>query len=304
MCSSSFKCKKFIYKPYIERIKFLVRLPDTKKLCELALIGTHSSLSYSVSENKYQTQDLNLAQQLKYGIRVFDISVRLRSNIIESYSYYAETNVRFDGFLLEAEEFLDDNPGEFIIILIRQVYPPEFDVTRSHCDIINFYIRHVIGGRRIVTKWRLEDSIGQHRGKILLSSFDDSFSECAFDIRKNCKLQSNVTSKIKRHNYSVQDKWHDILTLIKDSHVENYKCFLNEIHFNDGSFNHFSIAKEGGDFNSSLCVSHPINEMMEYYFENPHRALIIVVADFVTQELMDKINDSNFPDSSWRIGWE
>ncbi|XP_057342258.1 1-phosphatidylinositol phosphodiesterase-like [Microplitis mediator] len=304
MCNSSLKCKEFIYRPYIERIKYLVRLPDHKKLCELALIGTHLSLSYNADIIEFRTQNLNLAQQLKYGVRVFDISVRFRSNLIESYSYYAKTNIGFHDFLLGAEEFLDDNPGEFIILLIRQVFPPEFDGIRSDCDIINFYIRHVVGGRRTVTKWRLEDTIGQHRGKILLSSFDDSFSGCAFDIRNNCKLQSDITLKTKRNNYNVQDKWHDIFTLIKDSRFDNYKCFLNEIHFNDGSFNHFSIAKEGGNFNSSLCVSHPINQMMENYFENPHRALIIVVADFVTQELIDKINDSNFPDPSWRIGWE
>ncbi|XP_057317805.1 uncharacterized protein LOC130662877 [Microplitis mediator] len=305
MCSSSsIQCEKFTYKPYIERIKYLVRLPDHKKLCELALIGTHSSLSYSVEEIEHQTQDLNFAQQLKYGIRVFDINVRLESYLIETYSYSSKTNFGFHDMLQEADEFLDDNPGEFIILLMRQVYFPATIVTRINCKTINFYIRHVFGGQRIIPKWRLEDTIGQYRGKILLAGWDDTFDGCIFDIRTNCERQIGIKWKTTRSDYVIEDKWNDILNLMIKSHFDNYKCFINEINFDAGSFHHRAIARDGGHYHGKICVTSPMNKLMENSFQNPHRALIIIMADFPTQGLMDKINDSNFPNSSWRIGWE
>ncbi|XP_008561140.1 1-phosphatidylinositol phosphodiesterase-like [Microplitis demolitor] len=297
MCQS--QCKTYVYKPYVQRIKYLARLPDYTKLDELALIGTHSSLSYSAAEIEFQTQDLNLAQQLKYGIRVLDIGVHPQINLFKICSNNAEYKIRFDQVLFEIDEFLDDNPSEFIIILIRQVYPPAFDVSKSNCDIISFYADFIIGGRRIVTKWRLEDTIGQYRGKILLAGFDGSFRGCTFDIRNNCKIQNDYNTITKNNIYNTDDKWMVIIPMINHSHSNSYRCYINDISFYNGINSRRVIAKDGGYYCNNVCAS-PLNHLMATYFYKTYNVLSIVLADFVTQELIDKINNQNFFNQSWR----
>ncbi|CAG5095599.1 Protein of unknown function [Cotesia congregata] len=46
------------------------------------------------------------------------------------------------------------------------------------------------------------------------------------------------------------------------------------------------------------------NSQTSESFERNHRSLTVVLAYFVTQELIDKINDCNFDNSSWRSGWD
>lgn len=93
---------------------------------------------------------MDISHQLKYGIRVFDIELRAQSNILISYVDKTMTSYQLVDALVGINEFLTDNPGEFIIIIIRTVLSPTLDVTRSYCDIVNFFIRSVWRGSRII----------------------------------------------------------------------------------------------------------------------------------------------------------
>ncbi|XP_057334461.1 uncharacterized protein LOC130673463 [Microplitis mediator] len=303
--SCSMQCRKFTYKPYLERVSYLVKLPDYKKLNDLALIGTHLSFSYSASKTYAITQDLNIVQQLKYGIRVLDIGIRPQFNIFEVQAEYAKTNVKFSDVLTTIDKFLDYNPGEFIIMFLRQNYPSDFGVTLSNCEILNYYIKSSDGaGKRLVKNWKLTDTIGKHRGKILLASLDYSFKNCTFDVNRQCYIQNDDV--IYRKSYTTintKDKLKHITETLKASYSKSYKCYINDISFFDIHFDRRIVARDGGyDYQQSCPM--PLNYVMTQRFANPHRALIIVMADYPSQELMDKINDSNFRNSSWRSGWE
>lgn len=302
------KCEIFIYKPHIERIKYLARLPNHKKLNELALIGTHLSLSYLMGATDQKTQELNLKQQLKYGIRVLDISVQVRSNSL-FLDFNGATTVEnfetlFEHVLQDLDNFLDENPGEFVIMFLheRKNKSKSFDKKdfKCNCKIIKCYTTTLKGGWRLTEKWRLDDEIGLHRGRILLASWDGSFAKCAFEVEDQCEVQN--IDKVWSRVPSIFEKWMHIAHLMSLSYLKRSQCYVNDISFYDGEHSRRAIAKDSGyDLNKECIV--PMNFMMAEGFQNPG-GLNIVLADFVTQELIDAVNDCNFPNSSWRIGWE
>ncbi|XP_008548625.1 uncharacterized protein LOC103572022 [Microplitis demolitor] len=301
MCNH--KCETHIYKPYLERIKYLVKLPDDTKLNNLVLIGTHHSLSYAVDVKESQTQDLNIAQQLKYGIRVFDVGVKLQSSLFKIYIDNAPANIEFAEALTEIQKFLDLNPGEFVVMFLRQVTVELLEITRSHCEVIDYYIKNAIGGNRFVKKWHLSDTIGQHRGKILLASSDYLFTECCFDLNINCLIQNDeINYKTTKKHFNLYNKWESIIDLLQQSYNKRSKCLINDISFSDGHNSRRAIAKDGGYYFGDNCAI-PLNHMVTENFVYSYIAMNIYLADFPTQELIDVINDINFLNSSWRSEW-
>ncbi|CAD6216804.1 GSCOCG00011366001-RA-CDS [Cotesia congregata] len=296
------KCSKHTYRPYSKRLKHLARLPGSRKLNDLALIGTHSSFSYRTTSEKSKTQDLNIEQQLQYGIRVLDIEVKPKCNLFELYVNNISDKIYFHDVFIPIHNFLNDNPGEFIIIHINQV--PDSIINNSNpvypnCKIIDFHIKNIYGGWYLTKNWTLEDHIENHRGKILLATSDESFSNCAFNIKKHCHVQSDQVIRRYKKSPNFFHKWDFIASSIEYSKLKSdHRCYLNDISFNNHQQSPRSFAIDGGYKLQSECAQ-PINKLMTEKFINPHRALIIIFADFVTQELIDLINSSNFLQSPW-----
>ncbi|XP_057342244.1 uncharacterized protein LOC130678785 [Microplitis mediator] len=286
-------CQPRSYKPYLERSKFLVKLANSHKLSDLALIGTHSSFSYNLPNKEIQTQDLNIVQQLKYGIRVLDISVRPQFNTFEIYPFNFSKIFTLDNAIEIANEFLDSNPGELIVMLINQDHPSTYDLTLSNCDIMNFYINDISNGKRLVKNWQFNDTIGQHSGKILLASTDQSFDNCTFYIKDHCLIQNNEMIRKTKKSISIEVKWWHIHQLRVKSATGSHKCYINNLSLLDGIHGRHQIARDGGFTYLNGCAK-PLNDLLTQSFTNSHRALSIVLADYPTQELMDAINNSNF----------
>ncbi|XP_008554079.1 uncharacterized protein LOC103575877 [Microplitis demolitor] len=286
-------CQPRSYKPYLERPKFLVKLANSHKLNDLALIGTHSSFSYNLPNKEVQTQDLNIVQQLKYGIRVLDISVRPQFNVFEIYPFNYSKIFNLDDAIEIANKFLDSNPGELIIMYINQDHPSTYDITLSNCDIMNFYINDISNGKRLVKNWQLNDTIGQHRGKILLASTDHSFDNCTLYLKDHCLIQNNKVIQKTTKSITIEAKWWHIYQLRLKSSTGSYKCYINDLSLFDGIHNRHQIARDGGFTYLNGCAK-PLNDQLTKFFTNSHRALSIVLADYPTQELMDTINNSNF----------
>lgn len=296
-------CKTYTYKPYIERYKFLSRLPNSQKLNTLALIGTNSSLFFDESAKEFQTQDLTIVQQLKYGVRVLDIGLRLLPNMLDTHSDSSPASGDFFDLLIATNDFLNLNPGEFIIMLVRHIKPPKKHVTRSGCKILDFYIRHVEGGSRLVKNWRLNDTIGQHRGRVLIGRLDNLFKGCVVDLSDKCKPAVSTKSIDRQHDFNVYRKWKLISEIIRDGFLNKHECLINDLSYYDGKNTRRAIAKDAGLFHHFSC-DRPINDLVTSEFLCPNEGLNIVVSDYMTQELGDKVNDCNFLNSSWRIGWE
>ncbi|XP_074095872.1 1-phosphatidylinositol phosphodiesterase-like [Cotesia typhae] len=285
------KCPDYIStsKSKENREKFITYLSDSLKLCDLALIGTRYSASYITSVPRYKTQDLAIDLQLISGVRVLDCAIWASSDLFYLYKW-SKYLMTFTKFLRQMNFFLTTNPREFIIILMHEEYKQGSDVTKSNCEIVRFY-RSLSNGHRIVTNWSLDDNIGQHRGKILLAGLDSSFDDCALSIASNCQVQDTET--LVDSSSKLEDKWIDIQRFHDKSYYEDSgHCFVNFM-ADKADTNTWNMAVKGFATTRNGCEA-PLNVRMASYFSNPHRALIMVMADYVTQDLIDSILSTNF----------
>ncbi|XP_008549403.1 1-phosphatidylinositol phosphodiesterase [Microplitis demolitor] len=272
---------------------FISKLPDTKLIRNLALIGSYQSAS--VKPIKYlRTQNLTITEQLKAGLRVLDIHLRLVDEKFELYYGPTYLSYTFDDILSEINEFIVKNPRELIIMLMKIEFDhllPEFE----KCQVLENYIEIWQGrGLSLIGKWSLlDDYVGEHRGHVLLSHVDGkNFDDCTTYLP--CVVQNNwdVTD--------VEKKWR----LIEDNNEEMFNgysvihsCFINYL-FGLNPLLFISSSTSSDDPSDYLDVGldrvEIINNRMANYFRNPYYTLVIIVTDFPSQMLIDKIIDSNF----------
>ncbi|CAG5075183.1 Similar to plcA: 1-phosphatidylinositol phosphodiesterase (Listeria monocytogenes serovar 1/2a (strain ATCC BAA-679 / EGD-e)) [Cotesia congregata] len=286
-----YSCSKYQYKNFEDRRKFISHLSNSLTISDLALIGTCYSASYNTYMPRFKIQDLNIKEQLNHGIRVLDIGVRPTSNHFAVHNEEKYLNLMFgNGILKEVDDFLEANPRELVIMFLHNEYYAANDVTLCNCGILEFY-RNLKIGLRISTNWSLNDTIGEHRGKILLTSLDQSFSSCITNINTYCKVQYSLIPGGSESD--IHDKWISIKNLQEESFLnDSGKCFV-EFMSAPKATEAKKIAIEGYYSDVYGCET-PINYRMTINFDNPHRSLIIVMAEFVNQELIDHIIGSNF----------
>ena len=124
--------------------KWMSNLPDNRKIVLINIPGSHDSTAYNINffgSIFAKTQDLNIIEQLKIGIRKLDIRVTFHNcsfycgiNQIETEydldlicchgicdCYYIndhniKKNITYKDVLLDVKQFLEENPSETIIL--------------------------------------------------------------------------------------------------------------------------------------------------------------------------------------------
>ena len=150
----------------------LSQLDDGIYLSEINLAGTHDSCTAFVSmENMARCQCLTVKEQLKLGIRLFDIRLNRKGNefylvhsLADCYCDKEKTNkLTFSAVLSDFREFLKDNPREVLVISIKQ---DRGIMSRSFFPA--FYNKYIKGNE---DEWYLKNenpTLGQIRGKTVL----------------------------------------------------------------------------------------------------------------------------------------
>ncbi|XP_074110507.1 uncharacterized protein LOC141534826 [Cotesia typhae] len=288
------------YKPYSERVKFLSRLPNSKKIGDLAFIGSYSSLSYMANLEESRAQDLTMDQQMKYGVRFFDIGVIVRSKSLEIYLDDETPYIDLEEGLAPIDRFLDENPSEFVILHLAQVFPFSINVTRGLCGILNSLLKTSVG-KRFVTNWKLGDTIEQYRSKILLASLDFAFYGCTFSLRSECNINYDFVNRYESPLTDLKKKWQSIVYLMRLSFLGIEKCYINSMSFFDSEHSRRAISKDGGYSYNNACAM-PINYLIVQHFKKPRNRLVVVLSEFLTQNLIDAVGDTNFaPGVVWRF---
>lgn len=97
-------------------------LEDTKPVSIVSMPGTHDSAAYTGTFSWVRTQTDTITQQLNRGIRYLDYRVSQSGE--ELYMYHGKFNVGNGKTLTEhfreVSQFLDQNPGEFVLIRIKK----------------------------------------------------------------------------------------------------------------------------------------------------------------------------------------
>jgi len=109
-------------------------IPDNTKFSQLTIPGTHDSCSlFGICCAR--TQSWTLVEQMRAGIRYFDIRLRRIDNTLRAYHGFVDQKETFDRILSYAMNFLENNPSESIILEIISEYDPK-KLYKKFCPII------------------------------------------------------------------------------------------------------------------------------------------------------------------------
>ena len=168
-----------IYTP-ITGSNWITPLDDDIYVSQLSIPGTHDAATKNCALNSGKCQDLSITEQLKMGIRVFDLRpVGSASwaglggdggDDLNIYHGSVSCDITLQDVFDEFNTFLDENPGEFIITIMRweeeslQLRGEE----RFNEDMNKFvatarYTKHALP----LDKVKHDITIGEMRGKIL-----------------------------------------------------------------------------------------------------------------------------------------
>ncbi|MEA4115585.1 hypothetical protein VBM87_02210 [Mycoplasma sp. 744] len=106
---------------------WMKNVPDERKITNLSIPGTHDSAMFDGTGPAWvfgrflaQTQVMNFAQQLKAGIRFFDIRVRYQDGNFWLTHGAAFASTGLLDFLREVKKFLQTNPSETVLFRIKE----------------------------------------------------------------------------------------------------------------------------------------------------------------------------------------
>lgn len=168
-------------------------------ISKLSIPGTHDSGTSTIPEstlyNMACTQLFPIIDQTKDGIRCFDI--RLKQDMKFGHTFTCLED--FHTTMEEWDEFLTDNPSEFIIAIIGSDEGGRWDsiMQKNFQQIIDKY------PSRFVQDFKPTTTIGQVRGKILVIKRQE---ECPYGmlvqfLKKSDKVKGEKQEKYTREGY-------------------------------------------------------------------------------------------------------
>lgn len=291
-------------------------IDGSKKITEITIPGTHDSCTQYVGLSFiYRTQFLSVYDQLKTGVRYFDMRFKQEDNDFFAthaiVSCKTENGIFADkltaGAVIEnCKTFLKENPSETILFQLKIESGEKTEDFYSA-----FYDKYIANDK---DSWFIENrvpALEEARGKIVLlrvapadaERFDDSNSGINFSTYPHVEEPEVINFKCSeitklrgseayaglyiQDSYKIkgEDKWTAVKTFLEqDLNPDNFNICLSS----------YAFAKmpkgNAKDMNPRL---------LNYNFEKG-RYYGIVVTDFVTAELADKIFMTNdFADNNF-----
>ena len=177
-------------KKYFEQ--WMKEIPDNIKISELTIPGTHDSCSYKIAglgklvSFAAKTQSWNLEEQMKAGLRYFDIRLRSYNNTLHCFHGPVDLGQNFDNILKIASSFLNKNKSEGLIMQIVS----EYEDKNCSKSLEQMYQEYIEGYRNITMEYNNTTipTMGEIRGKLFF-----------------IKIMKGSTSHIS--NFHIQNSW-------------------------------------------------------------------------------------------------
>lgn len=185
-------------------------------LSQYSIPGSHDTMAlYEPFPGTTKCQDLSLAEQLNAGVRFLDIRCRHTNNAFGIYHGRIAQRASFDDVLNTCASFLRSNPGECIVMSVKQEYTPQGN-RQSFEQTFDSYVSKNPG------LWHLGSDIpvlGAVRGKIVLFR---RFTATSLPKGIDASVWPDNTT-FTNHNLIVEDhyelsdndtKWRDMTNLL------------------------------------------------------------------------------------------
>lgn len=272
--------------------------------------GTHDSATQYVSFSRFaRTQSMSILQQLYSGVRYLDIRLKIKSNSIiavhsvatckKSIGLFPE-NLTAKDIVYDCKDFLEKNPGETILFLIKQE-----DEKKDTVLFSKFYDELIVPFPQLwFTENRIPD-LDEVRGKIVLlrnaiadsSRFDDSTGGINFESYPYIETQELYDY---RYGYiSSSDHGFGSFMYVQDSYmlegekkIATIEGFWEETLYTSD----FNICcTNAHNKKSPVANAKEINAFLSSYDFKEGGYYGIVSMDFATKELCEKVYMTNSP---------
>lgn len=174
-------------------MSYLAAFPDTSRLCDIIIPGSHDAGIHTNAVANVQTQDVGIGKQAEYGCRFFDLRIgyhKTKAGKIVPEAYHADRKLvtkktdhmniskvgggwgdSLDNMLTEAAAFVKQNKTEFLILKFSKCLRWS-DVARSCADTLKREGVHFKPGKKAGSNLNVEP-IGHLRGTVI-TIFDDT----------------------------------------------------------------------------------------------------------------------------------
>lgn len=272
---------------------WMKNVSDSTSLTSLSIPGSHDSGAFhSVGDLSGKCQDLSIIDQLNAGARFFDMRLQQRNNELKVVHGIVDQDLDFASTLNDFESFLKNHPSEALIVSIKK----ESNAVNTTA-IFDDSLKSALSSYS--SYWDLSGSIpetlGKLRGKIfLISRYKDStIGLPAYDGWLDPDSSTTNTFDIEKSNLHVQDYYK--LKDIEEKKNEILNCFDYSAKNLDKLILNFSSCYFLSAFPPTYAGSSAkiINNWLPNEIQN-RKNLGIIVSDFVTSELCEKIYERNF----------
>ena len=255
--------------PSRHHLDWMKDIPDNTRLSQMTIPGTHDSCSlFGICCAR--TQTWTLVEQMRAGLRFFDIRLRRIDNTLRAYHGFVDQKETFDHILAYAFDFLDKNPTETIIMEIISEYDPK-NSTKSFRELYEDDTKTY--NDKIVSYNNKDITLGEIRGKLLV-----------------VKVFEGSTSRIP--NFLIQNSW-----------SVNFICYMNKKKRKIKENLHRAIA-----INDNQIILNYLSASSDYAMMTPYTAakqcneipmryhgrLGIVLADYPGEDLIEHLINQNF----------
>lgn len=276
-------------------------VPDSKRLSELSLPGTHDTMS-RYGGDLVETQSLPLRSQLDAGIRVLDIRCRHIEDVFAIHHGVVFQNAYFGADVLGVcYDFLQDHPTETIIMIMGGAGVPEAaNCTRTYEETFVWYRDSTTYGsclfRTNSTGFSTMQTLGAVRGKVvLLQDFSGDRHGYDYDDYSNLMDMQNeydLNTIFKRDN-----KWDIVQDFFRytDGGAVTFTEWDGTVHdraAEDGRFylNWTSATSGNGGVYPNAVAIYVNPRALEYLFGcSQTRTTGIVMMDFPGAALIDAV---------------
>lgn len=272
---------------------WMTGIADNTSIARITIPGTHDSgARFEPVAGTAKCQNLTIAEQLEAGVRFLDIRCRHIGDAFAIHHGSIYQNLNFTDVITACLSFLDNHPGETIVMCVKEEYDPTNN-TRSFEQTFDSYIAVN------PTRWYLGASVpnlGSVRNKIvLLRRFGASSTPKGIDAT-NWADNTTFTSTTPDATLRVQDqyvvpdnnnKWTGVTNLFTEANASTG----NTLHIN------FTSGYKSLIFGipSITTVSNNINPRINTYFTtNTFGRYGIIPMDFVDATRAQLIVEANF----------
>ncbi|MBR2435131.1 MAG: hypothetical protein IKB22_06635 [Lentisphaeria bacterium] len=270
----------------INRSDWMAQLDDSAALHELTIPGTHDSGAlYSLADVVGKCQTLPIREQLKIGVRFFDIRLQLVDNSLKLVHSIVDQMTDLEAVLEDMILFLRENPSEFLLVSFKE----DADPRRSDADFAESLEQALLSYPEISHSTTLPASVGDARGKLHIIA---RYKNASVGIPCYDGWQDDTSFVLNglyvQDNYQVKssgEKLFDIAETFTIADELRYALVLN--------FTSCYVSPSFPPIYAGV-PAHDINRWLSEGIAQSTNTVGVIVCDFITSELADIIIERNF----------